>query len=134
MSWLEKIDEVHIKYFKSIFEQLGLKEYQAVDGNGMGGLRRFSNSELKAQLINDRGITTFEISSVHGPEEFIEFEIIMDDFSKINEPSLSPRKRGFGNKRYSFVEQVKFLQEHWNEILEAFSIQNYEETKSRIFK
>lgn len=135
MSWLKEVDNIYNKYFKKPFEEYNLKEYEHLDGNGMGGLRKYSNHLLKAQLLNDRGIITFELSPIFGDETFIEFEFIMRYFLMPTEDKFSSFQLAkLKNKRYAFSEQVEFLTDHWDKIVDSLSKDKYKTTISKIYQ
>lgn len=128
MSWIDKVDEIYEKHFKSDFELLRFEEYFCMNGNGMGALRRYSNEILKTQLLNDRGIVTFEISTADKKiEEFVEFELLMNFHL-----SQKPSKRSH-YKRFAYEHQLKFLKENWDKIINDFNLKNYKQTINKIY-
>lgn len=126
MSWITKIDETYNQFFKEAFNSFGLLEYYKMDETGMGALKRYSNGKINVQLLNDRGIITFEISEYKNEDEFIEFEILMNHYN-------ANSKSNSQTNRYSYDEQVEFLISNWDLIVRDFSSNNFKKTRNNIY-
>lgn len=126
MSLITKIDEIYNQFFKEAFNSLGLTEYYKMEGNGMGALKRYSNGKINAQLLNDRGIISFEISEYKNEGEYIEIEILMNHYN--TNPKTNSQK-----SRYSFDEQIEFLISNWDLIVKDFNSNNFKNTLNNIY-
>jgi len=130
MTYKEALDQEYQRHLKEPAERLGFVIYEEYSANTGGALIRLKNSELRIQLLNDRGIINLEIGSANGDEEFVDAGLLAS-FIRLNltsEPLSRMGRKRIVNNRIELSEQVALLEGKYRELTELFSKKSYRGT------
>lgn len=128
----ELLDNYLEKYFIQI---LNKNEFKLIDSefSGMGGIYRYENSDLKFNIINDRGIIETSISSLYS-KNFFDFELINNYFLKQTKSEFL--KPNFGEniltKRLNLEEISLFFDKEFDWIKFIFDKTEYSKTETEL--
>jgi hypothetical protein len=130
----EYLDNCLEKYFIQI---LNRNEFKLIDSEffGLGGIYRFENSDLKFNIINDRGIIETSISSIYS-EYFFDFELV--NFYLFKQTKSEILKPKFGenilSKRLNLEEISSLFEKELDYINFIFSKTEYLKTETELLK
>jgi hypothetical protein len=132
MTWIDDIRKVYGEYFKDSFDKLRLKEYEEMDGPGMGALIKFKNHSFRLQIIKDRGLLEMDISPLHA-EQFRGIEMFNSflQFDANKKLSELERKKVLGT-RLDYAGQADFLLDNADRLKNLLDKKNYKDTLKRI--
>lgn len=134
MTYKETLEQEFKRYLKEPATQLGFMIYEEQSSNTAGALIKLRNSKLRIQRVNDRGLINLDISPIDGLENFTDAELI-NSLVQLNSGNESLKKMGrkkIVNKRIGLGEQVKFLIDHYTELIELFSRKRHKKTSEQL--
>jgi hypothetical protein len=128
----EHLDNCLEKYFIQI---LNRNEFKLIDSvfSSMGVIYRFENSNLKFNIINDRGIIETSISSINSINYF-DFELLNFYFLKQKKSEILKPKFGENilSKRLNLEEISLFFDKEFNWIKSIFDKTEFLKTETEL--
>ncbi len=134
MTYKETLEQEFQRHLKNPSTQLGFEVYEEQSSKTGGALIRLQNSELRIQLVNDRGIINLEVGPISGFENFTDTELInsLIQLNYSTEPLTKMGRKKILNKRLGLSEQVTFLSTYYNELTELFSTPSTSRTMEQL--
>ncbi len=128
----EDLDNCLEKYFIQILNRNGFKLIDS-DFSSMGVIYRFKNSNLKFNIINDRGIIETSISSINSINYF-DFELVNIYFLKQNKTKILKPKFGENvlSKRLNLEEISLFFDKEFDWIKSVFDKTEFLKTETEL--
>ena len=123
MTYKEALEQEYKSHLMKVAGQLEFDIYEERSSNTGGALIKLKNSEMRIQFLNDRGIISLEIGSVHGDENFVDVELLASliRLKSTTEPLSKIGRKRILNTRIGLSGQVALLTEKRNELAKLFS-------------
>jgi hypothetical protein len=122
---MNNLEKIYKDYFKETFDKLGLEIYE----NSTGRIK-FKSTELRLQLLDDRGLIETDISPLHGQENFrsIEEYNSLLTVRKSKTKLTGTEKRQILGTRLDYNSQTKFLIDSTDALQILLNKDNYKTT------
>ena len=136
MTHKETLEQEFQRHLKEPATQLGFEIYEEQSSNTGGALIKLRNTELKIQLVNDRGIINLDIGPTGRLENFTDTELLnsLIQLNGVSESLTKMSRKKIVNKRIGLGEQIKFLTEYYTELKKLFSSKKCKKTSEQLVK